>query len=113
RSMSTDGGETMVSSWTPPARRLGYWSALSVALVGGAYVLTGVIWLVVAGFRSPEPLQPSEPFLSILELLILLSVPALVALMAAVHAYAPHEPKAAAQAALAFMSMFATPTGEI
>jgi len=102
-----------MSTWTSAARRIGMWSAVSVAVIDVIYVLTGVVWLISGGARSPEPLQPSEPFLAILEFLILLSAPALVAVMAAVHAYASLERKIYTLIALAFTVAFAVLTSGV
>jgi hypothetical protein len=102
-----------VSEWTPAARRLGFWSALTVALLGVVYVGVGVSWLCSDGPRSPDPLEPAEPFLSVLELLILFCAPALVVLAAAVHAHAPPDRKAGALAALGLMTAFAAVTGGV
>lgn len=102
-----------MSVWTSAERRLGFWSALSVALLGVAYFVTGLVWLVSGGWRSPEPFQPAEPFLAVLEFLLLLSAPVLVVLSAAVHAYAPPDRKTSALAALAFMTAFAALTGGV
>jgi hypothetical protein len=102
-----------VSVWTSVERRLGFWSALSVAFLGLAYFGTGLVWLVTGGWRSPEPLEPAEPFLAVLELLILLTVLALVLLAAAVHAYALPDRKTHALAALAFMTAFAALSGGV
>ncbi len=102
-----------MSARTSGGSRLGFWSASSMVALGVAYLLTGVAWLVSGGFRSSEPLQPSEPFLTVLEVLILLSAPGMVALMAAVHAVAPADRKPASSAALAFTSGFAVLTGGV
>lgn len=99
-----------MSDWTPAACRLGFWSALSVAVLDVAYVLTGVVWLLSGGFGSSAPLEPKEPYLTILEFLLFVSVPALVVVAAAVHAYAEPAKKTCALAALAFMTAFATVT---
>jgi hypothetical protein len=99
-----------VNAWTRSERRLGFWSASSVALLDVVYVLTGVVWLVSGGSESSKPLEPKEPYLSILEFLLFLSVPPLVALAAALHAYAEPMKKTSALAALAFMTAFATVT---
>ena len=102
-----------MNTWTPAARRIGMWSALSVAVIGVVYVLTGAVWLISGGSRSSEPLQPAQPFLAILELLILLLAPALVAVMTAVHAYASHDRKIYTLIALAFMIVFAVLTSGV
>ncbi len=96
--------------WTRSERRLGFWSALSVALLDVVYVLTGVVWLFSGGLRAAEPLEPREPYLSILEFLLFVSVPALVVVMVAVHAHAEPTRKTSALAALAFTTAFATVT---
>src|SRR5205823_5862769 len=105
--------EWLMNTWTPAARRIGMWSALSVAVIGVVYVLTGAVWLISGGSRSSEPLQPAQPFLAILELLILLLAPALVAVMTAVHAYASHDRKIYTLIALAFMIVFAVLTSGV
>ncbi|MBI3411633.1 MAG: hypothetical protein HY040_25165 [Planctomycetes bacterium] len=103
----------MNSAWTKEDRRVGMWSALSVAIIGVVYFLTGLVWLVTGGSSTPQPLEPAEPYLSILELLILLSAPILIALMAAVHSYAAPDRKTCALAALALMTAFAVLTGGV
>ena len=90
-------------------RRLGMWSALMVAALGVAYVITGAIGLPG---RPPgsEPLRQVDPYLAILEVLIILSAVTLVVMMAAVYAYASSEKKTCSLAAFAFMVMFAVIT---
>ena len=90
-----------------PERRIAAFSARGLAGVGAAYLLTGVIWLLSGGLRSPEPLQPRDPFLAILEILILLSALLLIALMAALQAYAPPNRKTHALVAFGFTLLFA------
>jgi hypothetical protein len=102
-----------VNEWSPAARRLGFWSALSVAFLGAVYLVTGLAWLAFGGLDAPDPLQPGEPYLWILEFILLLTAPPLVVLAAAVHAYAPAGQKTGTLAALAFMTSFAVLTGGV
>jgi hypothetical protein len=102
-----------MSEWTSADRRIGLWSALSVLFIAVAYILTGVVWLISGGLRSPEPLQPSQPYRTILEFLMLPVALALVVLMAAVHAYAPHDRKTCTRTALAFTIIFAALTSNV
>jgi hypothetical protein len=101
------------STCTPLECRLGFWSALSVTVIDVVYVLTGLVWLIAAGWRTREPLEPAEPYLAILELLILVSAPLLVIVMAAVHAYADRNHKTLALIALTFMAIFALLTAGV
>jgi hypothetical protein len=101
------------STCTPLECRLGFWSALSVTAIDVVYVLTGLVWLIAAGWQTPQPLEPTEPYLAILELLILASAPLLVIVMAAVHAYADRGHKTLALIALMFMVIFALLTASV
>ena len=96
-----------------PERRIAAFSARGLAGVGAAYLLTGVIWLLSGGLRSPAPFQPRDPFLAILEFLILLSALLLIALMAALQAYAPPNRKTHALVAFGFTLLFATLTSGV
>ena len=98
------------ASRIPPAdRRLGFWSAVSLFLLGVAYLAVGLAWLAWRR-GGGSALEPTEPFLTVLEVLVLLSAPAFVVLMAAVHAWAPAERKVSSLAALALTAVFAALT---
>lgn len=99
--------------WTPADRQTGLWSALSVVLIAGAYVLTGVAWVVFGGSEAPQRLEPTDPYLAILEALIVLLTPAMIAVMASVHAYASPERKTCALVALALTTACAALTAAI
>lgn len=98
-----------MNTWTPTDRRIGMWSATSVAVIGIVYVATGAIGIFA---RPPGEglLRQVDPYLAILEFLIILSAVALVVMMAAVHAYAAPETKTFSLTSLSFMVAFATIT---
>jgi hypothetical protein len=102
-----------MESRTPVNQRIGLWSALSAAVLSAAYLLTGVVWLLISSAGSRERLEPTDPFLAILESLIVQSAPVLVILMASVHATAPRDRKTLTRAALAFMTIFAALTSSV
>ena len=91
---------------TPTDRKLGMWSAICVAVLGGIYGFVGGIGVVMrpAGLA---PLAQVDPYLATLEFLIILSAVALVALMAAIYACSPPEKKTSSLIAFAFMAAFA------
>ncbi len=93
---------------------MGKWSAIAIVLISIAYILTGLVWLVLnSNTASTQGLQPSEPYLAILETLILLLTPAIVLLFAAIHAYAPLDRKACSRAAFGFALLLAGITGVV
>jgi len=98
-----------MSEWTRADRRIGLWSATSVAAIGVVYVIVGLVG-VVAHPPSPHPLNQVDPYLAILEVLIILSAVALIVMMAAVYAYAPPYRKTCALTALAFIVALAVLT---
>ena len=98
-----------MADWTQADRRLGIWSAWSVAGIAVVYAIVGFIGLLERPSGLP-PLRQVDPYLAILEFLVMLSAVGLVVLMAAVYAYAPPGNKTYALAALAFMVAFAVLT---
>jgi hypothetical protein len=94
---------------TPADRKIGMWSPMSVAVLGGIYVCVGGMGVLM---RPPGlgALAQVDPYLAILEFLIILSAVALVAMMAAIYRYAPAEKKTCSLIALAFMISFAVLT---
>ena len=99
-----------MNTWTLTHRRLGMWSALSMFVISGLYVATGVAWLLSSAAAGRDRLGPVDPFLAILEALIVASAPPMVVIMAAVHAYAPRDKRVYSLSALAFMSLLAGTT---
>lgn len=95
-----------MSQGTQTDRRVGMWSAICVAALGGVYVSVGGIGVIM---RPPglAPLAQVDPYLAILEFLIILSAVALVTMMAAVHTWSPPEKKTFSLIAFAFMIAFA------
>jgi len=100
----------MTPEFTPTARRFGIASAVSVAVLQGAYAAT-----LIVGFLALEsPEQPiGEPMFTILEVLILAMTPAMVALMVAVHAWAPAHARTWSLAAVVFMGVLAGVTSSV
>lgn len=98
-----------MNSWTNADRQIGLWSAISVAVIWGLYVIVGLVG-VIARPPNPDPLHQVDPYLAILEILLSLCAVALVVMMAAVHAYALPDRKTLSLAALAFMVAFAVLT---
>jgi hypothetical protein len=98
-----------MSELSHPYRRMGFWSATSVATIGVVY---GIVGLIGAVARPPgrDPLHQVDPYLAILEILMILSTVALVVMMAAVYAYAPPDRKTHGLAALACIIVFAVLT---
>lgn len=94
----------MTTEFTPTARRLGLFSALTTVVLYVAYAIT-----LAVGFWSLEsPQQPiGDPMFSILEVLIIVMMPAMVALMVAVHAWAPKRVKTLSLTAVVFMGLLA------
>jgi hypothetical protein len=90
----------------PTDRRIGMWSAMSVAVLGGIYVCVGGVGVLMrpAGLG---PLVQVDPYLAVLEFLIILTAVALVAMMAAVHACASPANKTRGLVAFAFVTAFA------
>lgn len=95
-----------MTEWTPVDRRIGIWSATSVAVIMAAYIIVGLVG-IVARPPSSDPMHEVDPYLAILELLIILAAVALVAMMAAVCAYAPPDRRTYSLAALACMTALA------
>lgn len=93
---------------------MGKWSTIIIVLISIAYLVTGLVWLVL-NFNAARTsgLQPGEPFLAILEALILLLTPAIVILFAAIHGCAPHDRKACSRAAFGFAILLAGISGVI
>jgi hypothetical protein len=98
--------------WTTTNRRIGTWSATSVAAIAFVYVIVGIIG-VVARPPGSHALRQVDPYLAILEALIMLAAVGLVVMMAAVYGCGPSERKICSLAALAFMISFAVLTCSI
>lgn len=98
--------KTKLNQGTAIDRKIGMWSAMSVAVLGGLYICVGVVGV---SMRPPGlgPLVQVDPYLAVLEFLIILTAVALVAMMAAVHACASPANKTCGLTALAFMIAFA------
>jgi hypothetical protein len=90
-------------------RRIGLWSATSVAVLWTLYVIVGLVG-VVARPPSTDPLHRVDPYLAILEILMSLCAVALVVMMAAIYAYSPPDRKTSALTAFAFMVVFSVLT---
>jgi hypothetical protein len=89
--------------------RLGRWSALTVFLVGVAYVVALVTGFATYGLRRPI----GDPLLAVMEVLTLLSALALLVMMAAVYARASRSCRTFAVVALAFMTLVVGTTGAV
>jgi hypothetical protein len=85
---------------------LAIWSSTSVTVLAGAYVLTGLVGVVMRP-ATRDVLSQVEPYLTILEVLMVLVAIALVVMMAALYSWAPAHAKTPALAALAFITIFA------
>jgi hypothetical protein len=81
-------GASPPANGTPTDRRLGRWSARTIAVLALVYAVAVVLGFVELG-DVVRPLP--DPYLAAAELLILVMAPAMVALMAAVHVCAPAE----------------------
>lgn len=91
------------------ANRLGYWSALSVALIGIAYAIA-----LAAGFAAHGLEEPiGDPVLAVMEVLTLLSAAPLPILVSVLLVRASPERRAHAVVALVFMTIFAGLTAAV
>ena len=97
---------------TQSHRRVGVWSAVTMVMIGVAYIIVGAIG-VMARSPSPDPLHEDDPYLAILEFLIVLSAVALVSMMAAVYGYSPPSTKTYSLVSLAFMVVLAVLTSSV
>ena len=95
------------AQFTATARRLGIYSAASIAILGLAYSAT-----LAVGLSSLEtPRQPiGDPMFSILEMLIMVMMPPMIGLMVAVHAWAPVSAKTLSIVSIVFMGLLAGET---
>ena len=93
-----------MSAWTPTDRRIGLWSALTIVILGAAYVLIGIIWWATSANEGTGvfSIQPTGATLTLLEAFMILIAIALIPLMAAVHAFATPERRTCALIALGF-----------
>ena len=80
------------------ARRVGFWAAASLAVVGAAYAVVVVVGVSKAGTDSPIV----DPILAVMEVLTLIAAPLIVVLMAAIHTKAVAEARLWTAAALGF-----------
>jgi hypothetical protein len=93
-------GSPSPANGTPTDRRLGRWSAWTIAVLALFYAAAVVLGFVELG-DVVRPLP--DPYLAVAELLILVMAPAMVALMAAIHACASAERKALSLIAFGWM----------
>ena len=107
RAAMATGEQRAAAQFTATARRLGIYSAASIAILGLAYSAT-----LAVGLSSLEvPQDPiGDPMFSMLEMLIIIMMPPMIALMAAVHAWAPVSAKRLSIVAIVFMGLLAGET---
>lgn len=92
-----------------PANRLGFWSAIAILGIGGAYVLALGVGFSRHGFSEPI----TDPVLAVMEVLTLLAALPIVTLMAAIHERAAPGRKVYALTALAFATLCAGVTSTV
>ncbi|HEX6252442.1 MAG TPA: hypothetical protein VFZ56_13545 [Gemmatimonadaceae bacterium] len=92
-----------------PASALGAWSALTIFVIGVAYVATLAVGVAVHGLSEPIV----DPILAVMEVLTLVSALAMVVLMAAVHDRAPLPRRIHGSIALSFTVVFAGITSAV
>lgn len=96
--------------FTPSHRTIGRFAALSIFVLGVAYVLVTALGFL--SLESPQdPIGP--PYVTLMELLILPLAALYLIAMVAIHAYARPEAKVYSQIALVFMTILAAITTSV
>lgn len=86
-----------------PAWSTGFWSALSITVLGAAYFLLIIVTMVIGDFRLPPPAYV-QTFAAVVDLLL---CPALVILFVSILYTVAEEKKAFAHVGLIFATIFA------